>query len=402
MGIPVPANVHAADSANSAPYWLFVSVAIFRRRTPKTERCPMVREPTLLQVIRSAITRGTLTLTCVIALTGCGSPFGRSLVNGYYVSHDGGGKVVMIHLVEAPRGHLSGALVVTSVNQGGSALDVTRITIRGSISRGNVALHTPGLFGHFRTVYVGSLDGERLILSLQGHSPFTLYRSSVSDYKERLAALDHIQGNINAVRTARHVEDHASDYLQQLYTAIEQYLSWGRARIAHQANVRTYWQRKAKFYDTCLTRIRPLAAAGVPSWRWQECAITVSDDAYYRAQAVAAIRELQRTAREKRAAIEQMLTEAPITARTAATTTHSVCPVAPHPKACKTAWRYWRAKAAAPVAPAQLAAFRALLPQVSEAIRNDAQTAETTDIRLAAVAAEISRIYRNPRHYRRT
>ncbi len=343
---------------------------------------------------RTMLTRTAAALTCFIALSGCGSPFGRSLVNGYYLSHEVGGKVVMIHLVEAPRGRLSGALVVIGVNRSGSALDTDRITVRGSITHGNVALHTPGLFGHFRTLYIGTLAGERLTLSLEGHSPFTLYRSSVSGYKAQLATLDHAQANINAVRHARHIENHASDYLQRLDTTIEQYLSWGRARIAHQADVRAYWQRKEKFYDWCLARIRPLAQAGVARWRWQECAITTSNDAYNREQAVAAIHELQSTARAKRAAIERMLKEAVITARTAATATHAVCPITPDPNVCQKAWRYWRTKEAAPVAPAQLAAFHALLPQVSAAVRNDAQTAETTDSRLTAVAAEIARIYR--------
>ena len=344
----------------------------------------------------------TAALTGVLALSACGSPFGRSLVNGYYVSREVGDKVVMIHLVEAPRGHLSGALVLTSVDQSGSTLDTDRITVRGSITHGNVVLHTSGLFGHFRKLLIGTLAGERLTLSIQGHSSITLFQSSVSGYKERLDALIHAQANVNAIRHARRVENHASYYLKQLDTAIEHYLVWGRARVAHQTNVRTYWQRKENFYDRCLATILPLAQAGVAEWRWQECAITVSNDAYYREQAVAAIKELQRTAREKRASIERMLTEAPITARNAAAATRAVCPITTHHKACRKAWRYWRTEESTPVSPAQLAAFHALLPQVSAAVRNDAQTAETTDSRLSAVAAEIARIYHDPKSHRKT
>ena len=59
------------------------------------------------------------------------------------------------------------------------------------------------------------------------------------------------------------------------------------------------------------------------------------------------------------------------------------------------------------VRPARLVAYRALLaarclPQVRQAIRNDARTAETSDVRLKTVAAKIARIYRDPQHYRRT
>ena len=360
----------------------------------------MVEETRSQLRLRSALTRGAVALTCFVALSGFGSWFGRPLVNGYYVSRGSNTSVVMAHLVEAPRGHLSGALVSTTVDQGASSPRVRRVTVQGSIAGGNITLKTPGLFGAFSTLYIGTLDGGRLSLSRQGHSAFTLYLASARAYQARLATLGDLQANLNTSRSAQHLLKNAIGYVKQLNVAIEQYLPWGRARIAHQANVRTYWQRKAKFYDTCLATIRPLAAEGVPVWRWQGCAITVSNDAYFREQAVAAITSLQRTAREKRAAIAQMLTEAPIRVKTALHTLIAACRYTAHPRSCVTACT--RAEKGSLVPPARLAAFRALLPQVGQAIRNDAQTAETSDARLKTVAAEIARIYRTPQNYRRT
>jgi hypothetical protein len=81
----------------------------------------------------------------------------------------------MAHLVKAPRGHLSGALVITTVDHGGSSLQATRVTLEGSIPGANVTLNTPGFFGAFRTVYIGTISGGQLTLSRQGHSAFTLY-----------------------------------------------------------------------------------------------------------------------------------------------------------------------------------------------------------------------------------
>ncbi len=360
----------------------------------------MVEETRLPRRVGAALLRGAVALACFLALSGFGSWFGRPLVNGYYVSRGSNTSVVMAHLVEAPRGHLSGALVATTVDQGASSLQVRRVTVQGSIAGGNVTLKTPGLFGAFSTLYIGTLDGGRLSLSRQGHSAFTLYLASARAYQARLATLGGLQAHLDTLRRAQHLLKNAIGYVKQLNVAIEQYLPWGRARIARQANVRTYWQRKAKYYDTCLATIRPLAAEGVPVWRWQGCAITVSNDAYFREQAVAAITSLQRTAREKRAAIAQMLTEASVRVKTALNTMIDACRYTAHPRSCVTACT--RAEKGALVPPALLSAYRALLPRVTQAIRNDAQTAETSNTHLKTVAAKIARIYRSPQSYRRT
>jgi len=352
----------------------------------------MVTEMRLSHTARSALGRNAAALTCFLALSGCGSWFGRSLVNGYYVSRGSSAAVVMIHLVEAPRGRLSGALVVTTVDQSSSDPDVKRVTVQGSIDGDNVILRTPGLFGAFSTLYIGTLDGERLSLSRQGHSALTLYLASERAYQARLAALNGLQAHLNTVRGAQHRLTNALGYVKQLNAAIAQYLPWGRARIARQVNVRTYWQRKAKFYDTCLATIRPLAARGVPVWRWQECAITVGNDAYFREQAVAAVKALRRIAREKRNAISQMLIEAPVRVKAALNTMLAACRYTSDPKSCVSACRHATQDSLVP--PARLAAFRALLPQVNQAIRNDVQIANSTDARLTTVAAEIARIYR--------
>lgn len=360
----------------------------------------MVQETRLPRRVGAALLLGAVALACVLALSGFGSWFGRPLVNGYYVSRGSNTSVVMAHLVEAPRGRLSGALVATTVDQGASSLQVRRVTVQGSIAGTNITLKTPGLFGAFSTLYIGTLDGGRLSLSRQGHSAFTLYRASARTYQARLSALGSLQAHLDTLREAQHLLKNAMGYVKQLRFAIEQYLPWGRARIARQANVRTYWQRKAKYYNTCLATIRPLAAEGVPVWRWQGCAITVSNDAYFREQAVAAITSLQRTAREKRAAIDRMLTEAPVRMKTALNTMIDACRYTAHPRSCATACL--RAERDSLVPPALLSAYRALLPRVAEAVRNDAQTAETSDARLKAVAAEITRIYRSPQSYRRS
>jgi len=349
--------------------------------------------------------RAILALACVLALTGCGIQVGRTLINGYYVSRDSNAGILMAQLIEAPRGHLSGALVATTVQQSSSGLAVKRVTVQGSIDGDNVILKTPGLFGAFRTVYIGTLKGDRLTLSRQGRSSFTLYLSSGSGYQKRIAALKVLQANINAMRNTNRLIRSTLAYVKRLNAAIPRYLAWGRTRIANQAAVNAWWQHKAKYYDACLAKIRPLAAEGVPEWRWSHCAMTVRDDAWNREQEVKLLLHEQQVDRVNARAIERMIREAPIKVRATARAIYSVCPYSQKPKVCDAEWQHWNASAASLsllIPEKRLAAFHALRPQVHQALQNDATVTTEANNRLQTVAAKVIAIYDEPYRYRKT
>ncbi|MDA8351433.1 MAG: hypothetical protein M0038_22035 [Pseudomonadota bacterium] len=84
----------------------------------------MAQKTRLVKVARSALARSAVALTCFLALSGFGSWFSRPLVNGYYGSRGSNAAVVMIHLVEAPRGHLSGAQILSNLPVERRAVDI--------------------------------------------------------------------------------------------------------------------------------------------------------------------------------------------------------------------------------------------------------------------------------------
>jgi len=98
----------------------------------------MASDARLITRLRSCFTRTLLAVVCLAALAGFG--FSRPLVNGYFTSPDGDTAIVMVHVVEAPRGHLSGDIVVTKVDKDLSSPDVTSRTVTGSLAGGNVTL----------------------------------------------------------------------------------------------------------------------------------------------------------------------------------------------------------------------------------------------------------------------
>ena len=337
-------------------------------------------------------------IACVLAaallLSGCA---GRP-VNGYFVSSSGTNQIVMAHVVEAPRGHLSGAIVVTTIDPTGTTPDVSNYNVVGSITGQNVSLKVTGalatIAGWFgdSNILVGSLKNGRLTLS-KGNQTFALDRMSEADYQARVQALLRLQANIAAGRDVAQRLKQAIVYAQQVNTALQQYQSWGQARIANQGKVRAWWAGRIKAYSACLARIEPLAEAKVPSWRWQGCVLDVGNDAYDRGQALKATQELAAQGAKQLTHLNTMIEQGQAKIGEAGQLLHAVCPSTPHPERCNASWKEWQAQGPIMIAPSSVAAFRALAPQVGRALQADVDTAMTGNAKLAEIAAQVQQIY---------
>ena len=370
-------------------------------KAPATDSA-MLQDVRLPKWARAALPRAALGVAGVLALSGF-SWFGHSLVNGYYLSKPDPIAVIMAYLVEAPRGHLSGAIVVTTVANSDSGPNVKRIAVQGSLADGNITLKTPGFFGHFRTVYIGTLDGDRLTLSRAGHPSFTLYLSSETGYRHRLAVLSAAQSKIHAnLEDWRQITAFVS-FGKKLKASVPPYLAWGRVRIARQPGVKLWWQRKMAFYNACLAKIEPLAAAGVPEWKWARCARAVLHDELARDQEMELIRREQQIDRIHAEAIEKMIQEAPGKTRALISMLRAMCPGSASPTKCKAIWMHENSSTSRPAWLAHyqvLRDFEQLRPQVRQALQTDAAVATDSNTKLRAIAAKITDILTNPERYR--
>jgi hypothetical protein len=364
----------------------------------------MLQDVRLTRSAPAILSRAALGLAGILVLSGF-SWFGHSLVNGYYVSTPDPDAVIMAHLVEAPRGHLSGTIVVTTVTNSDSGPEVKRITVQGRIAGENVTLKTPGFFGHFRTVYIGTLESGRLTLSRAGHSSFTLSLISEAGYQHRLAVLDAAQTKVSTYRKDQRQILAYVAYVKKLKAAVPPYLAWGRARINHEAGVKVWWGRKIAFYNACLAKIQPMAAAGVPEWKWAPCARAVLHDVLQRHQELALIRRDQQIDRVNADAIEKMIEDLPDRTRAVAFTLHAMCPEQPSPTKCRALWKRETTFASSAALMAHyklLREFEQVRPQVRQALQNDAAVAADANHHLQAVAAKITAILTDPDRYRST
>jgi hypothetical protein len=337
----------------------------------------------------------TIFAVTTLALWGCsGGP-----LNGYYVSRGLPHALVMAHLVESPPGVLSGTLEATFLNQSGSKADVRDYNVVGSITSGNVSLRITGalatISGWFGgdPVLVGTLVDGRLTLS-HGVDTLTLWSASQDAYLADVKSLDEEQTALDRFNDAIQGVKSAAAYSQTVDAALDRYHTWGEQRISRQPQARAWWTARIRGYSRCVDRIKPLAQRGVPSWRWQQCVLAIDTDSYYRDRSLEDTLALNRTNANGVARLEQAISTAQGRNSAAGARLKEVCEGASAQPRCPALLQAWSTNERKLVDPAKVAAFQALVPQVSAAVSADVDAATQGHAALVSLAAEADHIYR--------
>lgn len=228
----------------------------------------------------------TVLMSCLVV--GCS----RSSISGKYVSA-GPNEVDMLDLAEAPKGHLSGTLVISAINQAGNRNpDVIR-SVTGSIYRGNVSLQidNSGIFtNQFNAI--GKLNGREMRLDIGGNRQ-TFNKMTPPMYGAELAKLSQNGDNIKLRKAALNDAKNLGNYMETLDVEVRSFVSWGDDRIAHISYVRSWYSSRIIEYQRCIDFIQPLALRRIPSWKWQSCVINVNNDTYYRHQIADSVAQIQ-------------------------------------------------------------------------------------------------------------
>ncbi|MFP5276603.1 MAG: hypothetical protein ACLGPM_05780 [Acidobacteriota bacterium] len=327
----------------------------------------------------------------------------QSMLSGHFVNHDNPVEVDMLRLVESPPGHLSGSLVVSSLNADGSRKKDASYDVTGTITRPNVSLQLEGglvglaeFFGA-STNLVGSLKGGTLTLSA-GNQTEVFHETSQEQYDAVLAGLDETGHHIAMVRQAVGAVQEVEANDQQLNADLTNYIAWGKERINHVSGVRNWYADRETRYTKCLQTIRPLAAQGIPSWRWQACALAVENDKYYRDQETQSIPDLQGKNRDTIAALDARIAAAQHQFPKALDELKSACPYATNIGACEKELQRLTSLPPDGLLDGHLiAGYRSIVPQVDAAISADLQTATTGQSNLANIADEVEKVYRSAR-----
>ena len=343
-----------------------------------------------------------LTVTIWLAVVG-NSGCAQSMLSGQFVNHDNPVEVDMLRLVESPPGHLSGSLVVSSLDTDGSRKKDAVYDVTGTITRPNVSLQLEGslvglaeFFGA-STNLVGSLSGGTLTLSA-GNQTEVFHGTSQEQYDAVLAGLNVAGHHMAMVRQAVGAVQEAETNDQQLNADLAKYISWGQERINHVSGVRNWYADRETRYTKCLQTIRPLAAQGIPSWRWQACALAVENDKYYRDQETQSVRDLQGTNQGTIAGLDARINAGQHQFPKVLAELKSACPYAKDVGACENELQKLTSLPPDGLLDSHLiASYRSIIPQVDGAISADMETAASGQSNLENIAGEVEQLYRSAR-----
>jgi hypothetical protein len=322
-----------------------------------------------------------------------------------FVDHDNSTEVDMLHLVESPTGHLSGSLVVSSLNSDGSRKKDAVYDVAGSISGSNVSLQLQGgivTVGHWFGVpsnLVGSLSGGVLTLSL-GNDTTRFHEMSQKRYEAELANLDEVGQHIAMVERGKNAIQEVESSDQQLNADLKSYIAWGQQRIDHVSNgvLRRWYADRIDRYTKCLQSIRPLAAAGIPAWRWQECVLAIENDKYYRDQMAQSVHDLQSQNQQTIGNLNARITAAQQQFPKALDAMNSACPFTKDVDACTKNVRKLRLLLPDGFLDNKLVTdYRSMVPQVNTAVSADVQISASGESNLSSIAQEVAKLYRSAR-----
>lgn len=306
----------------------------------------------------------------------------------------------MLHLVESPPGHLSGSIVISSLNRDGSRKDES-CDVTGSIAESNVELEAEcGTLEHWLKVsrnVIGTLHGDTLTLTV-GNGTEQFQRMSQKDYTTALANLDMVGQHIAMFNAARKAVEESEAYGRELNADLKTYIAWGQERIAHVPEVRLWYADRLNQYTKCLQTVRPLAASGVPSWRWQDCVLTIHNDEYERTTEAGSIREADSKNQQDVASLKAQINTAERRFPTALKAMSAVCGYAKDPVVC--AKDVQRLNALSPhgfLDEKLVTTFRAIVPQVGAAVGAEAEVSSSGEPKLSSIDHDLWRLYDSPR-----
>ncbi|MDG0024962.1 hypothetical protein [Trinickia sp. Y13] len=282
----------------------------------------------------------------------------------------------------------------------GSVQNSAAYNVTGTVTGENVAL---SLNGGLATVarwlggptdFVGTLSGDSLTLSA-GNQVEHFQEVSQGAYDSMLAALRQRGARIAASRSAFDAMARVQRDAAKLNDDLNRYVAWARQRIDRAAGLRNWYEVRLQNYNRCLSTITPLAAAHVPSWKWQSCVLAVDNDSYARDQTAQSVRDAQSKNIQAIADLNQRIAAINAAVPVATGKLTAACPNAPDSQACRSeVTELGRWQSGGLIDSRLLTAFQRVAPDAGHALDTDAQISKESGAELATLAKRIDDIYR--------
>ncbi len=327
-----------------------------------------------------------------LAFAGCSG----SKISGMFVAQNPG-EVDMLDLVEAPAGHLSGTLVISSVNQDGTRKSDVIRSVSGSFYADNVSLKIgkDGIFSNSVNA-IGTLHDGEIRLDIDG-SPIVLKKTKKRKYGLALVSLNEIGDKLKQKLAAIQTIKDLGKYMARLDSDLQSFVGWGNDRVAHVPHVREWYANRTLAYQKCINSVMPLASRGVPSWKWQSCVLDIDNDSYERQQMSESIAEIQQKSQTDEQDLNTRIANLPGKIMEAANLLDQACPLSNYVSACKAQVKNFRNETPSALITTHINEYKNILPQLHSAIDEDLYEKSEGEMKLSALTEEADRLLRNAR-----
>ena len=179
-------------------------------------------------------------------------------------------------------------------------------------------------------------------------------------------------------------------------SSLGQYLKWGQERIARVPAVRSWYASRIDHYTLCLNYIRPLATSHVPAWKWQQCALSIQADKYYRSQNLSNIRNLKEWNRKTIEKLNANLSLAQEQFAKAVQMLRTSCPYrrTEGNECMEEVNRLQNMGSSGLIDKSLLLKFHRTAPIIKDALDEDLSIGSDGEARLSSIARQVSDIYR--------
>lgn len=338
------------------------------------------------------------TLKVVLALLIAGMPVACSkhTITGMYIAQSSN-EVDLLDIAEAPVGHLSGSLTISTIDKDGNRKKDVDLNVSGSLYQGNVSLQIgdSGIFTKSMNA-VGTYSGDTLSLSLVG-SQQLFTRTTSEKYAAALTTLNNIGYKQQKMKdTMKSIKDYGV-YLTSLDSDLQTFVSWANLRIEHEHNARKWYANRTVLYQKCVNTVRSLALRHVPSWRWQSCVLSINNDSYNRQQVADQASQIQSEAAEEEEALDAKIANIQNDIISNESNWNQSCPQTSSEATCKAAVQEFENELPSYSLNAHIEAYKDILPPLSTAIDEDMQAEADGENKLSTLKNEANSILRSAR-----
>lgn len=217
--------------------------------------------------------------------------------------------VITLRIERLDQGRVEGNLQSTGVNLAtDTVVNLPVSSLSGEVFRHNISLKSTSPTEP--VTYLGQFNSDTITLNVGDEA--TIFH--MVNAKQHSANLSEVQRKASGLRDF-HARQTVLAKVQTQIAAqqkeLSDYVQWEPRFTQDVAGIQRWYAAQLSTYQQCLTTIRAEAAAKIPRWRWQECALQVSVASYARQQMLQNISAVESKQTSMASSIAQAIANTP-------------------------------------------------------------------------------------------